>query len=402
MPTSSKPVIEFQDQRAFSMKEYFSSLRNNPHIICFDNAATTQVPDIVQEAVQDYHNQHANPGRGAYEWAEQAEEIVAQTRRKISDLVGLESTDGIIFTSGTTMSLNMVVECWAKHNLKPEDEVLYCDSDHNSMVLPWKKLADEKGIKLLPYRLHANGSINLEDLKSNITEKTKLCCITHINNTAGWINDIAAIRDILPQEVLLNVDAAQGISHILPNMTKHQIDFLSFSGHKMFALGGIGALCVSERVRHHMHPLFHGGGMAEYKESDPFHVKMEAGTLNMAGIVSLNAACDFIGKTRTHNPMPALSKALYQRLLENPRIDLLYEQKSYALDQLSGIATFTIEGLDSGEVADILAEQDIFVRAGRHCAGVQDSIRISIQLYNTEDEIHRACDLLNKLSNNCF
>ncbi len=390
-----KTVLEFQSG---NFRDLFPALENNPGIIYFDNAATTQIPESVLSAIQKYYESHAaNPGRGSYDWADEAEEITAQTRDALANLVNAGDTDGIIFTNGATMGLNMVAQCWARHNLSPGDEILLCPSDHHSMVLPWEELAKEKGLVIRPYRLHANGSINLADLQGRISHRTKLCCVTHVNNTAGWVNDLAAIRKSLPEGAALNVDAAQSISHAPVNMQAHGVDFLSFSGHKMFALGGIGALCVSPRVRETMHPVFFGGGMADYRDGNPVYKKMEAGSPNMAGIVSLKAACAFLSGIHI-NPLKELTGHLYKRLLVNPRIDMLYEQKPYALDRLAGIASFTIEGWNSGELGDVLADNGIFVRTGRHCAGVRESVRISLQLYSSMDEIEKACDILDNLS----
>lgn len=395
MPVSLQPVVKFPAQ---GIRSHFPAITRNPGTIFLDNAATTQMPENVLAAVRNYYESHAaNPGRGSYDWAEEAQEKTEQTRRALANLVKAPDTDGIVFTSGATMGLNMVAQGWGRHNLSPGDEILLCLADHHSMVLPWEELAKEKNLAIRPYRLHANGSINLEDLQRRISARTRLCCVTHVNNTAGWINDLAAIRSILPAEVLLNVDAAQSVSHAVIDMQANGIDFLSFSGHKMFALGGIGALCVSPRVRNTMRPLLFGGGMAEYRESDPFYKQMEAGSPNMAGIVSLKAACEFLSGIH-FNPLKELSAHLYRRLLANPRIDMLYEQKPYTLDHLSGIASFTMEGWDSGELGDILAENGIFVRTGRHCAGVRESVRISLQLYNGMDEIDKVCDILDKLS----
>ncbi len=395
MPISSLPATNISYIGTPPLKERFPALVKNPDVIYFDNGATTQVPNAVLSAVHEYAGSGAaNPGRGSYDWADDANEYVQECRSIIANFIGLSGENGVVFTSGTTMSLNMVAQSWGRHVLMPGDEILLCLSDHHSMTLPWEELAKEKQLVIRPYHLHANGSINLSDLQGRVTDKTKLCCVTHINNTAGWINNLTAIRDILPEHVFLNVDAAQGISHVPIQMDRQGIDFLSFSGHKMFAFGGIGALCISKRVQDNMRPLFYGGGMAEYAKSDPIYKKLEAGTLNVAGIVSLSAACKFIEDTRAQNPLSSLTRHLYTLFLSNPRIDLLYEQKPYALDHLSGILSFTLEGFDSGEVADILNEYGIFVRAGRHCAGVKDSVRISLQIYNTEDEINTLYNLL--------
>ena len=382
---------------AHLMREQFPAIRQGAEIY-FDSAATTQMPAAVTKAVADFYDTHsANPGRGAYDWAAQMEQTVAETRQKIAKLLNAANSDGIIFTSGTTMSLNMVATCWGAHTLQEGDEILLCHEDHHSMTLPWKRLAEERGLVLTYYRLHPNGSIDLKDLKSKITAQTRLCCVTHVNNTAGWVNDLQALRAALPENILLNLDAAQSISHIPVDVTGLNIDFVSFSGHKMFAQTGIGVLYCSPRVAHQMQPLLYGGSMAEASDNDPVYKRLEAGTLNLAGIISLNAALDFL-QSVPQSYIDNLTKHLYNRLLENPRIDLVYEQKTYDLDRLYAIASFTIEGWDSGELGDILAEHNIFVRAGRHCAGVPESVRISLQAYNSIEEIDHVCDLLNELS----
>tara|TARA_B100001750_G_C15511756_1_gene604170 strand:+ start:1704 stop:2948 length:1245 start_codon:yes stop_codon:yes gene_type:complete len=394
------------------LKQSFPALVNSDDVIYFDNASSVQKPyDVLQNTTAFYESHYANPGRGVYDWAQTTQNIIENTREKVADFIGASNKSGIIFTSGATMSLNMVAMMWGEHNLQDGDEILYCAQDHHSMVLPWKMLQQKLAqrsihIKLIPYMLKTNGEVNYNDIFSKVTDKTKMVNVTHVHNVAGVLNDIAYMRANLPAHIRLNVDAAQSISHMPVNVSELGADFLSFSGHKMFSETGIGVLYVAPTMQHECMALFAGGGMAEADDKSSFYVEMEAGTQNLGGIISLGAAIDFIeniGRTRIHAYMQELTTYLYQALLKNPRVDMIFPVKEYDLQTKQGIAAFRIEGFEESEIGDFLADNKIFVRYGQHCAGadpnkdLQDSIRLSLHIYNTKQDIDRFINLLQKI-----
>lgn len=377
----------------------FSFIVSHKDLIYFDNAATTQKPTSVIEAEERYYkNLCVNPERGVYDISLEAEREIKNIRKKVADFINCD-VEGIIFTSGATQSLNFVALCWGKENLKEGDEVLYCEEDHNSFVLPWKALAKQKDINLIGYKLDYKGNIDLDDLKNKISPKTKIVNVTMQHNVSGAVNDVKKIRDMVGDNVMLNVDAAQAISHIKSDIDYMGVDFFSFSGHKAFCSTGIGVLYVSKRARDNFSPLFFGGGQGK---KEAFYNKIECGTINASGIFSLGGAIDYINDKTIENIESYISELtyyLYEKICTNPRIELLYPIKLYEVNDFrKSIVAFNIDGLSPEDVGQYLADEGFCLRLGDHCSAKnallpkgerRDSVRASLHIYNTKEEIDK-------------
>lgn len=395
------------------VRDQFPILQKNPDIVYLDSASSTQKPSAVIDSISEFYTDHyANPGRGVYAWAQQTDALIETVRAKASAFIGASDSAGTLFTSGATMSLNMVASAWGANNLRDGDEVLYCPLDHSSMVLPWVALqknlaARDIHIVLKPYKLKSDGGVDLENLLRQVTAKTRLVNITHIHNVAGVLNDVATLRADLPDHVMIHLDAAQSISHVPVDIAQLGVQFLSFSGHKMFSANGVGILWVAPALRHNFGLFMTGGGQAASKHADSFHRRTEAGTQNLGAIASLGAAIDFmnaLGRPWIERHLHDLTIQLHHVLLRNPRVDMLFRIKEYELERRQGIAAFKVEGFADSEVGDFLASQNVFVRYGQHCAGegyqdplqphLDDSVRVSLNVYNTVEDINRLNDLI--------
>jgi cysteine desulfurase/selenocysteine lyase len=396
-------------------RDAFPVFLDHPSTIYFDSAATTQKPTTVIQAVNAYQRRAVNIGRGDYPWAQEVYEQVQAVRENIAHFLHAHSSAEVVFTSGATDSFNRICLSWGLANLQDGDEVLLCANDHKSCTLPWlnlKRIFQRFGIalKILFYGVDETGRIDHYDLLSKITARTRLVALTHINNVYGNLNDIAAIRAMLPHDILLALDASQSIGHIDVNVQELGVDFLAFSGHKMFASTGIGVLWVKQKRHSQLRPSIVGGGSG----SSSIHVEdfvsagmpdlLEAGTQNIAGILSLGAATTFLqslGMETIHTYISALATYLVTQLQSLDHLTFVPPKRFQDSEHVYGLVSFRFEGLSSKEVGCFLEQHHIFVRTGDHCMSVpgesEDSLRVSLHLYNTRDEIDRLLQVLRHL-----
>lgn len=386
--------------------------------IYFDSAATTQKPASVIQVVNDYHRRAVNIDRGSYDWAGEVSEQVQAVRENMAHFLHAHSPSEVVFTAGATDSFNRICLSWGLSNLHDGDEVLLCAHDHKSSTLPWlnlKRMLQQFGmtLKILFYGVDDSGCIDHYDLLSKVTVRTRLVVLTHINNVYGNLNDIAAIRARLPRPILLALDASQSIGHIDVNVQQLGVDFLAFSGHKMFASTGIGVLWIDQTWHSQLRPSLVGGGSGSssiHVETEDFLSEdmpdlLEAGTPNIAGILSLGAAMAFlqsIGMETIHAYLSALTTYLVTQLQTIDHLTFVPRQRFQGSAQAYGLVSFRFEGLSSSEVGSFLAQHAIFVRTGDHCmsapgAESEDSLRVSLHLYNTRDEIDRLLQVLQQL-----
>lgn len=396
-----------------NIRRQFPIFTHNPDICYLDSASTSQKPQSVLDFERDFvKGFYANTGRSSYSWAYQTNSMVFSTREKISQFIGSNCPEEIVFTSGATMALNLVALAWGEYNLKSGDEILFCPFDHRSINEPWFLLRDklfEKGIEinLKPYPLTATGKIDIATLLSSVTNKTRLVNATHVNNVAGVINNIEELKKSLPNHTLINLDAAQSIIHAPIDVKSLGVDFLSFSGHKAFSSSGIGVLWVNKELHEQLQPVFAGGGQCLKNDSKQCSLPelLECGTPNLTGIASLGAALEFVtntGREAICEYIHSLTQYLYHALLACSDINLVFPAKLYEINNRSGIAAFNIEGFLPAEIGDYLALQNIFVRYGDHCTrtksntqlSIDPSVRVSLNIYNTIQDIDR---LLNQL-----
>ena len=385
-------------------REDFLMLNND--IVYFDNGATTLKPKCVVEKMEKYYTVHtSNIHRGDYDASMITNELYDNTRNIVKDFINCNSSNEVIFTSGTTMSINMIVFGYMKTHLKKGDEVLLTKSEHASNVLPWIKLSEDIGIVLKYMELDDEYSLTVDSVKNSITDKTKVISIAHVTNVVGDVRDIVAIGEICcDKNILFCVDGAQSVPHMKVDFKNANIDFLCFSGHKMLGPTGVGVLVAKEKLLNEMEPLFYGGGMNSSFESDNSYElkkgpsKFEAGTPPIAEVIGLSEAIKYlmnIGMDKIHKYEIELKKYLVAELEKIPNI-ILYNKNSD-----SGILAFNIDGVFSQDTSIYLNHYHICVRAGNHCTkmlkdeiGVKNTVRISMYLYNTKEDIDKLVSVL--------
>lgn len=377
----------------------------NSGIIYFDNGATTLKPKSVVSEVVDYYTKYtANSHRGDYDNSLIVDEKYEGVRSKVKDFIGAKSESEIVFTSGATDSLNRIVFGFMKYKLKPGDEVLITKAEHASNVLPWLELEKEMGIvvKYIPLDNHL---VTIDNVKASITSKTRVISLAHVTNVLGDERPIDEIGKICKlNNIYLVVDGAQSVPHLKVDVNKLNIDFLAFSAHKMLGPTGVGVLYGKKELLEELKPTIVGGGMnstfdslgdIEYKS---LPTRLEAGTPNIAGVIGLGAAIDYINRVGIEN----ISK--YEKELRDYLISKLEDIENviiYNKDISNNIVAFNIKDVFSQDTAVYLNHYHICVRAGNHCAkilkedlNVKNTCRISLYLYNTKEEIDKLVEVL--------
>ena len=378
----------------------------NQDIIYFDNGATTFKPSSVISAITDYYeNYSANAHRGDYDISYKVDLAFENVREDVRKFINAKEKEEIIFTSGTTMSLNMVADSFFKKYLEAGDEVLITSTEHASNVLPWFNLANEIGIKINYIDLDQDYHVLVDNVVKAITPNTKVISLAYITNVIGDIRPIKEITKIAHERnIFVVVDAAQAIAHKKIDVQDLDIDFLAFSAHKMYGPTGVGVLYGKKELLDEANPYMLGGGMNESFDSEKEIIlkelpyKFEAGTQNIAGVIGLGAAIKYINNIGLDNVYvyeSNLRKYLIDKLEKIPYIDII----NYESD--SAIVSFNVDKIFPQDVAYYLNKYNVCVRAGNHCAklvknvtGVNNSVRISLAFYNTEEEIDEVVNLL--------
>ena len=371
----------------------------------FDNGATTFKPKKVLDKMNDYYENYcANAHRGDYSISYKVDVAYEESRIKVAKFINAQPEE-IVFTSGATESLNMIVKGFFERILEPGDEVIISDGEHASNVLPWFRLATKNGIIIKKINLDSNFHINMEELKKAITPNTKVISLAEITNVIG---DLRPIKDICKyaheNNIFVVCDGAQSVPHKKTDVKELDIDFLAFSGHKMCGPTGIGVLYGKKELLEDVEPLSYGGGMNESFDSETevylkdLPQRLEAGTPNIAGVIGLGAAIDYlseIGMDTISIYEQKLKSYLISKLEKMPYVQIVNEEPD------SGIVAFNIEGIFSQDIAFYLNKYNICVRAGNHCAkilkhsiGVKNTVRISLYFYNTKEEIDTLVELL--------
>lgn len=387
----------------------FEILKNN--IIYFDNGATTLKPKQVRDAITEYYDRYsANAHRGDYKISAMVDEIYEDTRKEVCKFINAKEPSEIVFTSGTTNSMNMIVFGFFKEYLKEGDEVLITLSEHASNIIPWFILQKEIGIKVKYIDLNDKHEVTLDNVKRAITDRTKVISLALITNVIG---DERPIKDIAKlaheNDILMVVDAAQGAPHVKIDVQDMDIDFMAFSGHKMYGPTGIGILYGKFDLLDKMKPLNYGGGMNAmflkdgYVELREIPTRLEGGTPNIEGVIGLRAAIKYIeniGIEKINKYEKDLRKYLISELEKLDFIEL------YNKDNDSNIVAFNIKGVFAQDAAIYLDKYNICVRAGNHCAKILDNVfnisntvRISLSFYNTKEEIDLLINVLKNSEN---
>ena len=384
-----------------SRREDFPIFVNRPELHYLDSAATSQKPRVVLDAIIDfYETSNANPHRGAYALSVEATDRYDAARKSVAGFVGLSDSDCLIFTRGTTESINLVASAYGRTNVREGDEIVITALEHHANFVPWQQLAIEKKARLRICDLTEDHRIDLDCLSGLISAKTRIVAINHVSNALGAINPVRDIARIVREksDAILVVDGAQGVPHLPVGFDDLGADFYAFSGHKMCGPMGIGGLIGRRELLDTMPPYQMGGDMIEfvYDESTTWNVlphKFEAGTPNAANAVGLAAAAEYlesIGMDEVLRHERSLMSEAHARLSEIEGIRIYGPEPSMR----SGVVSFTIADVHPHDLATILDGDGVCIRAGHHCAqplmrrlDVPATARASFYVYNDSSDI---------------
>ncbi len=383
---------------------------SNSNLIYFDNGATTLKPKCVVDIVNDYNTKFtANAHRGDYKNSLTVDTLYDNTRDKIKDFINAKERSEIVFTSGTTEGMNMIIFGYFANILKKDDEVLITESEHASNVLPWFVLQERIGIKVKYIEL-SNNEVVMDNVVKAINDKTKVISLAHITNVIGDVRPIEEISKLAHKNnIYMVVDAAQSIAHTMIDVQKLDIDFMAFSSHKLYSTTGTGVLYGKFDLLDKLVPVNYGGGMNAIFNKDGYYelreipTRLEAGTPNIEGVLALGAAIDylnFLGMDKINEYEHNLRKYLISELSKLDFIEL------YNKDNDSTIVAFNIKGVFSQDTAVYLDKYNICVRAGNHCAKILNNVfhinntcRISLSFYNTKEEVDLLINVLKNSKN---
>lgn len=380
---------------------------NNKPLVYFDNAATTQKPRVVIDALKEYYeNYNANIHRGVHKLAEEATNAYENTRKTIKDFIGLTDNESVIFTRNTTESINLLAHCLGERFIKEGDEILITEMEHHSNIIPWYLLKDKKGVKIKFAPITENYDLDYNAFEKLVNKKTKVISITHKSNVLGTVNDMKKIKNVVKARLiapLLIVDAAQSAPHMKIDFRDMGCDFIAFSSHKMCGPTGVGILAGKKELLEQFPPYMGGGEMIRKVTFDGFTTndvpwKFEAGTPNIADVIAFNAAINYIEKIGLENIYEHEKKLTEYALKKLKEFGFL---KIYNSGNGVGIVTFSNPLVHPHDIATIVDQYGVAIRAGHHCAqplmnklGLSATARASFYLYNTIEEVDIFIDAL--------
>ncbi|NEO30947.1 MAG: cysteine desulfurase [Symploca sp. SIO3C6] len=377
---------------------------NGKPLLYLDNAATSQKPIAVIEALRRYYEQdNSNVHRGAHTLSAKATDAYEGARDKVAKFVNAASRQEIVFTRNATEAINLVAYSWGWSNLQPTDEIILSVMEHHSNIVPWQIIAQRTGAVIKYVGLTENEEFDLEQFKSLISAKTKLVSVVHVSNTLGCINPVEEIIAIAHQQgAKVLIDACQSIPHLPIDVQAMDCDWLVASGHKMCAPTGIGFLYGKQELLEAMPPFLGGGEMIaevflEYSTYGELPHKFEAGTPAIGEAIALGAAVDYLsglGMENIHAYEEELTAYLFEQLGSIPEVRIYGPQPTTDGKGRAALAAFTVEGLDSTDVATMLDQEGVAIRSGHHCTGplhraleITGTARASLYFYNTKKEI---------------
>ncbi len=390
------------------IKKDFPIFKNNKDIVYLDSAATSQKPKCVIDAVKKFYEEdNSNIHRGAYSLSVRATEKYNEARKIVAGFINTESENEIIFTKNATESINLIARIYGDENIKTNDRIVLSIMEHHSNLVPWQMLCKRKNAKLEYMYLNDNYEISDEEIETKITNGVKIVAVTHVSNVLGTINPIEKIiKRAHEVGAVVLVDASQSVPHMKIDVQDIDADFVVFSGHKMMSETGVGVLYTKKEILNNTNPFIYGGDMIEYVyEQDTtfaeIPTKYEAGTQNIAGVISLKAAIDYLNKIGMDNVESGereLSEYLYNKLSE---LDFIEIYGSKNLENRTGVYSFNIKGVHPHDVATVLDSKGVCVRSGNHCAqpllkyiGVDSTCRVSVYIYNTKKDIDKLIEAL--------
>ena len=393
-------MMEDREKKIEEIKRDFPIFQSG-RFFYLDNAATTQKPHCVMEAMKQYYEtENANPLRGLYELSLKATEAYERARVSVQKFLNAKSPEEIIFVRNASEGLNLVAQSYGRAFLKEGDEVLITIMEHHSNLIPWQQVAKEKGAKLTFLEPNEEGLITLESFKEALNDKVKIVAMAEVSNVLGNRQDIETFVKLTHEKNAIFVcDGAQSVPHRKVDVQEMDVDFLAFSGHKVYGPMGIGAVYGKKELLEKMPPFLFGGEMIEYvtKEDATWAElphKFEAGTVNVGGAVGLAAAIHYVEKlgfSFIEEREKELSVYLMEGMQEIPHVHILGSEKG---ENHHGIMTFTVDGVHPHDIAEIMDSHKVCIRAGHHCAqplmkflGTPSTSRVSLGLYNTKEDV---------------
>ena len=381
---------------------------NNQLLVYLDNAATSQKPQVVIDALNYYYtNYNANIHRGIHTLAEEATAAYEATRKTVQQFINARFSEEIIFTRGATEGINLVAYTWGRKNIYPGDEIIISTMEHHSNIVPWQILCEEKKAVLKVIPINDEGELLMDEYKKLLSEKTKLVAIAHASNALGTINPVKEIiEEAHKAGAVVLVDGAQSTVHLNIDVQKMDCDFFAFSGHKVYGPTGAGALYGKKKILEEM-PVFMGGGEMikevtfEKTTYNELPYKYEAGTPNIADTIALKVALDFVtelGKNIIRNHENDLLKYATEKMSEVDGLRIIGTAKNKV-----SLISFVIKNTHPQDIGVLLDNQGIAVRTGHHCTeplmkrfGIPGTVRASFALYNTKEEVDRLISALKK------
>jgi len=384
---------------------------NGRPLVYLDNAATSQKPKVVLDALRAYYeNDNSNVHRGIHELSRRATVAYEESRAKVASWVGADEPSEIVWTRGTTEAINLVSSAWGLDNVGEGDEILISVLEHHSNIIPWQLLARRTGAVIKYIELDEQGRWILDELPHLLTDRTKIVAISHVSNALGTVNPVKRVAAAAHEVgALVLVDGAQGAVHMKVDVKDLGVDCYAFSGHKMCGPTGIGALWARRDLLDSMEPYQGGGEMIHFVGRDESSWatvphKFEAGTPNIAGAIGMGAAIDFLSEVGTDAIAEHEHKLLGYALERMNTVDGICIYGPQSPDEHSALISFTLGDAHPHDISTILDSEGIAVRAGHHCAqlamqhfGISATARASIYLYNTESDIDRLIEGLEQV-----
>jgi cysteine desulfurase/selenocysteine lyase len=387
------------------------SLKNGKKLVYLDNAATTQKPMQVINAICKYYSEYnSNIHRAVYQIAEEATEEYEKTRDSICKFINARHPEEIIFTRNTTESINLIAHSWGKNNIRKGNKIILTDYEHHSNIVPWQMLCDAKGARINYMDTDDNGYLNLESLSNFLDDKgkTKLISLSHMSNVLGTIYPVKEIiKRAHEKSIPVVLDGAQSVPHMETDVQDTDCDFLAFSAHKMLGPTGVGILYVKKEILESMPPFITGGDMIKevHKDNTVFNdlpYRFEGGTPNIADVIGFNASIEYlngIGMENIREHETDLIKYLYDSIKDIKNIKIYGPE---IIKDRGGLVSFNIDGVHPHDCATILNDFGVAIRSGHHCAQVLmekldivASSRASLYIYNTKEEVDIFVDALN-------
>ena len=397
-----------------TMRREFPTLEqavNGRPLVYLDNAATSQKPKVVLDALRAYYeDDNSNVHRGIHELSRRATVAYEESRAKVASWVGANEPSEIVWTRGTTEAINLVSSAWGLDNVGEGDEILISVLEHHSNIIPWQLLARRTGAVIKYIELDEQGRWILDELPHLLTDRTKIVAISHVSNALGTVNPVKRVAAAAHEVgALVLVDGAQGAVHMKVDVKDLGVDYYAFSGHKMCGPTGIGALWARRDLLDSMEPYQGGGEMIHFVGRDESSWatvphKFEAGTPNIAGAIGMGAAIDFLSEVGMDAIAEHEQKLLGYALERMNKVDGICIYGPQSPDEHSALISFTLGDAHPHDISTILDSEGIAVRAGHHCAqlamqhfGISATARASIYLYNTESDIDRLIEGLEQV-----